>query len=144
MPATAATFRGSCLCGGVTYRIDGPLRDVVDCHCTACRKTTGHYLASAQAWLDDFDLEKAGSLRWYASGPQSRRGFCDTCGATLFFEFLGSGKISVAAGTLDGATGLRTALAIYTDDKGDYYDLPDCRHFSQSDGGALPMPAKRR
>ena len=112
--------RGSCLCGGVVYRIRGPMRDVIECHCTACRKTTGHYLAATQAWTDDVEMEQADSLRWYASGPHSRRGFCDRCGATLFFEFVNSGKISIAAGTLDGKTGLRTAFGIYADDKGDY------------------------
>ena len=116
--------RGSCLCGGVVYRIRGPMRDVIECHCTACRKTTGHYLAATQAWTDDFEFETADGLRWYASGPHSRRGFCERCGATLFFEFTGSGKISIAAGTLDGKTGLKTAFGIYADDKRDYYDLP--------------------
>jgi len=142
MPDSYPERRGSCLCGGVTYRINGPLRDVIDCHCTACRKTTGHYLAATQCWLDDFELEAAGSLRWYASGPQSRRGFCETCGATLFFEMQGSGKISIAAGTLDGPTGLKTAFGIYADNKGDYHDLPDCLHYSASDGGALPLTEK--
>lgn len=134
--------QGACLCGGVRYRVTGPMRDVINCHCTACRKTTGHYLAATQCWLEDFELDAAASLRWYASGPQSRRGFCDGCGATLFFEFMGSGKISIAAGTLDGATGLGTAFDIYADDKGDYYDLPDCQHYPQDDAGALPLTEK--
>ncbi|MCY4395399.1 MAG: GFA family protein [Rhodospirillaceae bacterium] len=138
----AAGQRGSCLCGGVVYRIRGPMRDVIECHCTACRKTTGHYLAATQAWTDDFELESADSLRWYASGPESRRGFCERCGATLFFEFTGSGKISIAAGTLDGATGLRTAFGIYADDKGDYYDLPDRHHFPAASDNRAPLPPR--
>ena len=135
--------RGSCLCGGVAYRVCGPMRDAIDCHCTACRKTTGHYLAATQAWADDFELEAAESLRWYASGPTSRRGFCERCGATLFFEFVNSGKISIAAGTLDGATGLRTAFGIYADDKGDYYDLPDRHHFSAASDNRAPLPPRK-
>ena len=135
--------RGSCLCGGVVYRLRGPMRAVIACHCTACRKTTGHYLAATQAWTDDVEMEQADSLRWYASGPHSRRGFCDRCGATLFFEFVNSGKISIAAGTLDGKTGLRTAFGIYADDKGDYYDLPDRHHFPAESDNRAPLPPKR-
>ena len=127
------------------------MRDVIECHCTACRKTTGHYLAATQAWTDDVEMEQADSLRWYASGPHSRRGFCDRCGATLFFEFVNSGffefvnsgKISIAAGTLDGKTGLRTAFGIYADDKGDYYDLPDRHHFPAESDNRAPLPPKR-
>ena len=141
--AAGAGQRGSCLCGGVVYRIRGPMRAVIECHCTACRKTTGHYLAATQAWTEDFELEAADSLRWYASGPHSRRGFCDRCGATLFFEFTGSGKISIAAGTLDGETGLTTAFGIYADDKGDYYDLPDRLHFPAESDNRAPLPPRK-
>jgi hypothetical protein len=30
--------RGSCLCGGIRYEVDGPLGMVVHCHCSMCRK----------------------------------------------------------------------------------------------------------
>ena len=30
--------KGSCLCGGVQYEIHGELRDVLNCHCSMCRK----------------------------------------------------------------------------------------------------------
>ncbi|MFT6138608.1 MAG: hypothetical protein ACJAUJ_001703, partial [Salibacteraceae bacterium] len=29
---------GSCLCGGIQYEISGPLTDVLNCHCSMCRK----------------------------------------------------------------------------------------------------------
>jgi hypothetical protein len=32
------TNRGSCLCKRVTYEIAGELTDVVNCHCSMCRK----------------------------------------------------------------------------------------------------------
>lgn len=130
---------GTCLCGAVAFHIDGPMRDVIDCHCISCRKTTGHYLAATQAWWEDVTLEKQETLTWYQSGPESRRAFCNTCGSTLFFEFEGSGKVSISAGVLDGETGLGTAFGIYADSKGDYYDLPPCRNYPEEDGGVLPL-----
>jgi hypothetical protein len=35
------------------------------------------------------------------------------------------GHTSIAAGTLDAPTGLRTALYIFTDSHGDYYEFTD-------------------
>ena len=40
---------GGCLCGAVRYAVTGALRDVVGCHCSQCRRTTGHFLAG---WLN--------------------------------------------------------------------------------------------
>ncbi|MFM7784547.1 MAG: GFA family protein, partial [Gammaproteobacteria bacterium] len=40
------THSGACLCGVVRYTVQGPLRPVVVCHCTQCRRQTGHYLAA--------------------------------------------------------------------------------------------------
>ena len=45
-------MRGSCLCGGVVFEADPPYREVVACHCTQCRKTSGHYWAAASVTHD--------------------------------------------------------------------------------------------
>ncbi|WP_442475962.1 GFA family protein [Roseovarius litorisediminis] len=42
-------MRGSCQCGAVRYEVAGPLRQVVGCHCSQCRKTSGHYVAATQS-----------------------------------------------------------------------------------------------
>ena len=34
-------IRGSCLCGGVRYEIDGQIGPALNCHCSMCRKATG-------------------------------------------------------------------------------------------------------
>jgi hypothetical protein len=34
---------GSCLCGAVRFSVDGALKPPDACHCTICRKTSGHY-----------------------------------------------------------------------------------------------------
>jgi hypothetical protein len=116
---------GACLCGAVRYRVTGPLRPVVACHCTQCRRTTGHFMAATAARRSDFELISQAELKWYLSSPEARRGFCGRCGSTLFWEAAGRDSISIAAGTLDGATGLATACHIFVADKGDYYQLTD-------------------
>lgn len=128
---------GACLCGAVRYRVTGPLRAVVACHCTQCRRTTGHFMAATAAWRRDFELVSQAELTWYPSSPEARRGFCARCGSTLFWEGTGRDYISIAAGTLDGATGLTTARHIFVADKGDYYELRD--GVPQSSGGSFSV-----
>ncbi len=116
---------GGCLCGGVRYRVDGPLHDVVACHCSQCRRTTGHFFASTGCSRSALTLEKAATLAWYDSSPGVRRGFCARCGSSLFWERSSSHGIAILAGTLDAPTGLRLVRHIYTADKGDYYAIAD-------------------
>ena len=117
--------RGGCLCGAVTYAVNGPLRDIVACHCTQCRKTSGHYDAATQCAEGDLAITGAGALRWYRSSATAERGFCGTCGSNLFWRQPGQGTVSIGAGSIDGPTGLRMTSQIHADTKGDYYDLPD-------------------
>ena len=70
-------------------------------------------------------MEIEGQPAWYRSSHSARRGFCPTCGSSLFWAEDGNSRLSIHAGTLDNPTGLRLAGHIFTADKGDYYDLDD-------------------
>ena len=118
-------MRGSCLCGDVVFEVALPLRPVIACHCTQCRKTSGHFWAASSVPLAQFSLIEDKGLKWFQSSPQARRGFCDTCGASLFWQLEGDETISFAAGALDGPTGLSISSHWYVEDAGDYYDLPE-------------------
>ena len=111
---------GGCLCGAVTYVVRGPLRPVVACHCTQCRKTSGHHVAATSARREDITV--TGNPVWYQSSETARRGFCGVCGSQLFWDG-GGANISIFAGTLDGGTGLTLAGHIFCADKGDYYKI---------------------
>jgi hypothetical protein len=113
---------GGCLCGQVRYEVDGPLRDVVICHCERCRRTHGHTGAYSACANEDLVLLAAGGLCWYEADGRAR-GFCGGCGASLFWRADGSDTTSIAAGTLDAPTGLRTIAHIHTADRGDYYPI---------------------
>jgi hypothetical protein len=119
--APAARAAGGCLCGAVRYEVRGPLRDVVLCHCSRCRRTHGHVAAYAACRTADLHLVADGALRWYDDGDR-RRGFCGGCGASLFWRAPGRDTTSVAAGTIDAPTGLRTVAQIFVADAGDYYE----------------------
>lgn len=114
---------GSCLCGEVAYKVTGDLRPVVGCHCTQCRKTTGHFMAATGAKLANFEITRDAGLKWYRSSATAKRGFCGTCGSTLFWQADGKDYIAIAAGTVDGATGLQTEGHIFCESAGDYYEI---------------------
>jgi hypothetical protein len=118
-------FRGGCLCGAVRYRVDGLLRDVIACHCTQCRRQSGHFGAYTSTPLDRFSMERETTLSWYRSSASAQRGFCRVCGSNLFWRQTGAPDISIAAGTLDGPTGLSIAEHIFFTNKGDYYEISD-------------------
>lgn len=123
MDDTTRTRHGGCLCGGVRYRVAGPMRPVVECHCERCRRTTGHVMAASGCEDDHLDVVADDTLRWYEASPGVRYGFCGTCGSTLFWRADDHpGWTSVAAGTIDPPTGLLTSAAWWTADASDYHD----------------------
>ena len=119
------SVKGSCECQGVVFELIGELRDVVFCHCSQCRKTSGHYWAATQVSKGNLNLIKATSLSWYDSSDKARRGFCSVCGSSMFYERKGIDKISVSAGSLEIPPSLDRMRHIYVASKGDYYDISD-------------------
>lgn len=130
----STTNKGRCLCGRVRLRVDSLNRGVVACHCTQCRQQTGHFVAATRAENKHLQVEGSEHLKWYRSSEQAERGFCEHCGSLLFWRRLNSEQTSIMAGCLERPTGLSLIRHIYTDDKGDYYDLEaDIEALAQSD-----------
>ena len=113
----------SCLCGGIQLKTKGPLRHVSNCHCRQCMKTHGNYAAYTNALEEDIKFIKKRTLKWFKSSKKARRGFCNKCGASIFFKFLGSANISIAAGMFQNPTKLKTTKNIFVKGKLDYYEL---------------------
>ena len=118
-------WSGGCLCGAVRYEVSGPLRAVVACHCSQCRRTSGHFGAFTATRPEDLVLIESDGLRWYRSSETARRGFCGVCGSNLFWEPVSGGLVSICAGTLDLPTGLASAAHVFVEDSGDYYTIGD-------------------
>jgi hypothetical protein len=120
---------GGCLCGGVRFEIHGPLMDVIDCHCSKCRRFHGHVGAYTATEREALVLVQADTLKWFRSPtdetPHVHRGFCGNCGSSLFWDPRDKPNISIAAGALDPPTGLRTAGHVWVSQKGDYYAITD-------------------
>lgn len=116
---------GSCLCGAVAFEIDNAREAVTACHCSQCRRMSGHVWASTHAAFSDVLFHRDDGLSWYASSDFAKRGFCKNCGSALFYRMNDEDGIGIAAGCLDTPTGLRLSKHIYVADKGDYYTIAD-------------------
>lgn len=116
-------MQGSCLCGAVRFEATRTAREPAACHCTQCRKQSGHYWASVNFSIADLTIK--GDPSWYEASPTAKRGFCPTCGSFLFWKSHDEDEMGVALGALDGPTGQKLERHIFTADKGDYYTIPD-------------------
>ncbi|NKB28451.1 MAG: GFA family protein [Rhodobacteraceae bacterium] len=114
---------GSCLCGATTFAASGAPKGASVCHCTQCRKQSGHIWASAQVDAQALTIE--GPVKWFAASAEAVRGFCPNCGSFLFWKAHSESTISFALGAIDGPTGLQLERHIFVADKGDYYDIAD-------------------
>lgn len=116
---------GACLCGAVRFETKGPLRGVVYCHCSQCRKQSGHFFAATNVPDSRLSISGGDNLSWYAASPSARRGFCRTCGSILFWKHKDLDYHSVLAGAFDRPSGLEGECHIFVADKGDYYSIDD-------------------
>jgi hypothetical protein len=121
-------LKGRCLCGGVRVEVSGEIEHQPEaCHCTMCRKQSGHVLSAVNVRRDTLRVEGEQQVRWYRSSDKVERGFCSVCGSTLFWKPTMDGYryTAVAMGLFDGPTGLSLLKHTFVDDKGDYYEIGD-------------------
>ncbi|MEO6395192.1 MAG: GFA family protein [Devosia sp.] len=132
--------KGSCLCGAVHFTIEGDLAVPSACHCSKCRKHTGHYEAGTDIPRSALAVEGAEKITWYFSSEKVRRGFCKICGSSLFFDMVDDHRIGVAMGAFDTPTHTRLGLHIFVADKGDYYEIADGPPQYQTIPASPPTP----
>lgn len=109
-------YSGSCLCGKVTFEIQGDFENFYLCHCEKCRKDTGSAhaanLFSSTAhikWLSGQD-----HVRTYNHLSQGHiKSFCQTCGSALPNIQMEGKLLVVPAGSLDSDIHIRPQGHIY-------------------------------
>jgi hypothetical protein len=103
--------KASCICGKITLEIKGDLEPLHICHCTICRKTSGHVGAGTDVPRENLIINGEEDITWYQSSDLARRGFCKHCGTNLFFDPLDKEKINwtgVSMGAFDSPTNVST------------------------------------
>lgn len=135
-----APMVGGCLCGRVRFAARGPSLFSCHCHCHWCRRAHG---AAFVTWLgmreDAVELTQGGdAVRWYSATPQSRRGFCDTCGTTLFFaSTLAPGELHIAQALLDAPADRAPQAHVFFDAHVPWVALSDALPRLRSGEGGL-------
>jgi hypothetical protein len=91
---------GGCHCGGVRYRATGVDPRVTECHCSQCRRQSGHRFATTGGKTSGMEIEGADQVTWYQASPAAERGFCSVCGSTLFWRRNGDDHLRRRQGRL--------------------------------------------
>lgn len=119
-------YQGSCLCGGISFNIQGPLAPIQVCHCAQCRQAQGGPVAtnipveaSAVEFSQGQDL-----LQRYESSPGKIRTFCKVCGSPIYSKRDSlPGVLRIRAGLLQGPVGSQLAFHAFTGSKASWWPI---------------------
>jgi hypothetical protein len=120
-------IRGSCLCGGVKYQIEGTLSQARNCHCSMCRKAHGAAFRSrVSVGVSEFEWVQGEDLvTFYQSSPGNYRGFCRVCGSPIVSKFAGKSYYGVPLGAMDDDPGVRPLLHVHVASKAPWFTITD-------------------
>ncbi len=119
---------GACLCGEIQFSIELPALFCAHCHCTMCRRAHG---AGYVTW---FGVEKSrlslaagrDHLAWYDSSDHGRRGYCRSCGSSLFFESSHRAQtVDIVLASMSEDIGRSPEFHVYFDQRVDWVPLDD-------------------
>ena len=110
---------GACDCGAVRYRITGPVRLIVNCHCNSCRTRNGApystYCVVAQSDLDI--VQGRDKLATYEK-QGGKKVFCSVCGSPLYnLNPLYAGLFMVMYGSLSDNATLMPMFNVFCESK---------------------------
>jgi len=121
---------GRCLCGAVTYELDGDLIATAICHCEHCQRQSGGAFSVNLVALEP-QLIVHGELKTYEERGELgddvyvRRKFCPRCGSPIVSELAKTaGVIAVKAGTLDDKSSVNPTVEAWCVDRQPWVNLP--------------------
>lgn len=121
-------IKGRCLCGGVSFEIEGDLAGIQVCHCSECRRAQG------SAFGTNLPVNKAqfrlirgeDLLKVFESSPGKDRVFCSTCGSPVFSRLHSRpDALRIRAGLLEDSPRLALAFHFHTDSKATWWPIAD-------------------
>ena len=94
-------IKGSCLCKSIAFEIINECRYSILCHCTMCQKSNAEFSNYTKVQKNNFKFLSKKGLKWFLSSKKFKRGFCNNCGSSLFFQSRQSNhEIAVSTGSL--------------------------------------------
>ena len=121
-------IRGSCLCGGIKYKIRHQLGPIIYCHCQRCRKSSGSaFVTSTEISRADFEvIEGQDLIKCYPNPGAVDRFFCAHCGSQLYSERETTPLIMrVRLGTLDDRISEKVGAHIFVGSKAEWHEILD-------------------
>ncbi|GLQ28210.1 GFA family protein [Sulfitobacter pacificus] len=134
---------GQCLCGAVqiTAKVDNPRLRA--CHCDMCRQHTSGPFFSLETLPDSVVV--TGPSRQFKSSDWGGRGFCGTCGSTLWYGFDEDGSRNLSAGLFPNAGGGRLKVEFFSDKCPQGYALAgDHRRMTTEETIAMFAPSEEQ
>lgn len=115
---------GKCLCGKVSITIKDFNSEVSACHCSMCRKwTAGPFLSVDAGKGEDLVITPETAVTRYKSSEWAERGFCSTCGTSLFYHGIFDDSYYVPIDLFDEQEDAKLTTEIFYDNKAGYYDF---------------------
>lgn len=114
---TSNSLSGGCQCGAVRFRA-AKLSDPTICHCRMCQKAFGGFYA-ALATAHDLVWTR-GAPKLFQSSNRVLRGFCETCGTPLTYDY-GAGP-AIAIGALDHPEQAQPQVQVCVEDRQPFVD----------------------
>ncbi len=132
---------GGCLCGAVRFEAEDVPAEMGVCHCGQCRRwASGPYFA-VRAGAVRFEGEE--NLGRYRSSEWAERGFCRTCGASLFYHLLEAPHYMLAVGAFDDQSAFRLAREVFVDEKPGFYSFAEETRTSTGDDFFVGRPERK-
>ncbi|MBU0653511.1 MAG: GFA family protein [Gammaproteobacteria bacterium] len=125
-------YTGGCLCGAVRFEITGPIRNIVYCHCSQCRKAQGSAFATnGIVQTADFHIIAGeGQLTGYESTPGQTKYFCKVCGSPILSKRDSvPEQVRIRLGTIESDIAERPVAHIFVGSKACWEEI----------GGDLPQ-----
>lgn len=139
---------GRCLCEAISYRIEGPLGPIFNCHCSKCRRWHGSAFRTRASirraqfrWLSGEHL-----LTQFKSSDNVTKTFCSVCGSNLasFYEN-DPDLVGIALGGIEQDPGQRPLAHIFAASKAPWHEISDdLPQFAEWPGGEAQVRATRQ
>ena len=121
-------YQGGCLCGAVRFEIHGPIRNIIYCHCSQCRKVQGSAFATnGIVAADDFHfVQGEAELSCYAEDKGQGKYFCRHCASPIISKNEAfPGQVRVRLGTIESDIEERPSTHIFVSSKANWDEIPD-------------------
>jgi hypothetical protein len=121
-------YTGSCLCGGIQFRIASEIAPIEICHCQQCRKAQGGAFATNSPIKSDaFELIRGGDLlAQFESSPGKQRVFCKRCASPIFSSRTAvPGVLRIRVGLIDGTVAARLSAHAHVASQCNWWPITD-------------------